>query len=420
MKPGFFDSDTQTNNPCLPVPADPVDNGNPSILNVSVNPRKNAGITHRLLNAVENTSDTVFITDREGRIEYVNPAFEVTTGYPANESLGRNPRMLKSGMHDKAYYNDLWSTILAGRVFRSSIVNRKKNGELIYVDQTITPMRDKEGRVTHFVAVVKDMTEYLRAQEQIIEMKLAAQVQQKLYPKASPQLSGFDIAGTVFSAEAMCGDYYDFIEMPDGLLAIAIGDVSGHGFGQALIMAQARAYLRTLTAVHASPDSILAIISRMLADDLEAHLFVTIFLAIIDPSARSLVYASAGHLPVYILDRDGALKTSLESTGTPLGIMPDGVYIPSPRFTLGEGDIIVFLTDGVTECCAHDDRFIEDEDILEVVRNHRFEPAQKIINAIHTKTMEFARGTPPCDDITIVICKVDASADTKDPPRAAG
>ena len=67
---------------------------------------------------------------------------------------------------------------------------------------------------------------------------IAAQVQQKLYPKSSPQLSGFDIAGTVFSAEVMCGDYYDFIEMPDGLLAIAIGDVSGHGFGQALIGVQ--------------------------------------------------------------------------------------------------------------------------------------------------------------------------------------
>ena len=147
---------------------------------------------------------------------------------------------------------------------------------------------------------------------------------------------------------------------------------------------------------------------------------MTMFLAVIDPSARSLIYASAGHLPVYILDRKGEVKSSMASTGTPLGITPGGAYVPSLRFTLEEGDIIVFLTDGVTECCAHDDRFMEDEEILETVRNHRFEPAQKIMDAIYAKTVEFARGTAPCDDITIVICKVDASTDTKAPSRTAG
>jgi sigma-B regulation protein RsbU (phosphoserine phosphatase) len=307
---------------------------------------------------------------------------------------------------DGAYYKDLWSTILDGRVFRKALINRKKNGELYEVDQTITPMRDQEGRITHFVAVVKDMTDYRKVQEQEIEMKLASLVQRKLYPKAAPRLSGFDIAGAVFPAEAMCGDYYDFIEMPGGPLAITIGDVSGHGFGPALIMAQTRAYLRALAQVYTIPGDIIDIINGMLSCDLEEHLFVTLFLAVIDPVSRSLVYASAGHLPGYILDASGEVKSVMASTGVPLGILSRNKYATSRHFALEDGDIVVLLTDGVSECAIQDDRYMEDSDILEVVRAHRHEPARNIVDYIHTKTSEFARGAPQCDDITMVVCKV--------------
>jgi PAS domain S-box-containing protein len=122
----------------------------------------------QLSSVVEQTADTVVITDREGRIEYANPAFEQLTGYTKEEALGKTPGILKSGLHDGQFYQKLWSTILAGDVFFSEITNRKKNGELYHEVKTISPLRDAQGRITHFVATGKNITEHKQA-EQLLE-----------------------------------------------------------------------------------------------------------------------------------------------------------------------------------------------------------------------------------------------------------
>jgi PAS domain S-box-containing protein len=112
----------------------------------------------RLSRVVEQTADSVIITDREGTIEYVNPAFEKHTGYSKEEALGKKPRIVRSGYHDAAYYKDMWNTILSGNVFRSLITNRKKNSELSYEEITVTPIKDEQGAITNFVATNKDVT----------------------------------------------------------------------------------------------------------------------------------------------------------------------------------------------------------------------------------------------------------------------
>lgn len=112
----------------------------------------------RLSRVVEQTADSVIITNREGIIEYVNPAFEKHTGYSKEEALGQKPRIVRSGYHDIDYYKDMWNTILSGNVFRSLITNRKKNSELSYEEITVTPIKDDQGTITNFVATNKDVT----------------------------------------------------------------------------------------------------------------------------------------------------------------------------------------------------------------------------------------------------------------------
>jgi PAS domain S-box-containing protein len=104
----------------------------------------------------------VVITNLEGHIEYVNPKFTALTGYTAEEALGNNPRILKSGAQDDAYYSELWSTISAGNVWRGQFQNRKKNGELYWEAATISPIRDLNGVITHFLAVKEDITESVK------------------------------------------------------------------------------------------------------------------------------------------------------------------------------------------------------------------------------------------------------------------
>lgn len=117
--------------------------------------------------AVEQTADNIVVTDKNGLIEYVNPAFETTTGYSREEVLGKTPALLKSGQHKPVFYQELWETILAGRTYRGIITNKKKNGELYYADQTITPLKNSAGEITHFVSVWKDITERMRYREEL-------------------------------------------------------------------------------------------------------------------------------------------------------------------------------------------------------------------------------------------------------------
>ena len=118
--------------------------------------------------AVEEAGHSIYITDRNGVIEYVNPAFEETTGYDVTEAVGRTPRLLKSGIHDAAFYRDLWETILNGDVWRSQITNRRKDGEEYHVRQTIAPIPDESGDIVRFVAVNDDVTEE-RERERLLE-----------------------------------------------------------------------------------------------------------------------------------------------------------------------------------------------------------------------------------------------------------
>ena len=111
--------------------------------------------------------DNVMITDSHGVIEYVNPAFEVTTGYSSQEAVGQTPRILRSGQHDKSYYQKLWDTILSGQVFRATTINKKKNGSIYYADQTISPVHDDDGKIIYFVSVWKDITERIVAEEKL-------------------------------------------------------------------------------------------------------------------------------------------------------------------------------------------------------------------------------------------------------------
>jgi diguanylate cyclase (GGDEF)-like protein/PAS domain S-box-containing protein len=121
----------------------------------------------KLSSAMEQTADSVVITDCHGVIEYVNHAFEVTTGYTVAEAVGHTPRLVKSGVHDNAFYHRLWTTILGGDVFRDVIINRHKNGNLYFEEKTITPLRDAGGGITHFISTGKDITERMQAQERL-------------------------------------------------------------------------------------------------------------------------------------------------------------------------------------------------------------------------------------------------------------
>lgn len=120
--------------------------------------------------AMESVANAVFITDCDGRIKWVNNAFTILSGYTEGEVSGKTPRLFKSGKHDSSFYRQVWQAILAGKVWRGEIVNRRKDGDLYTVNQTITPLLDAHGKVCHFVAIHEDISEKKEAEERILYM----------------------------------------------------------------------------------------------------------------------------------------------------------------------------------------------------------------------------------------------------------
>ncbi|HMK33496.1 MAG TPA: PAS domain S-box protein [Desulfomonilaceae bacterium] len=131
--------------------------------------RKAEEVRLRLEKAVEQAAETIEITDADGTILYVNPAFERTTGYSSQEAIGNNPRIVRSGVHDEAFYRNLWKTISSGGVWSGHFINEKKNGGLFEEEATISPIKDETGKIANYVAVKRDVTKEVSLQKQLLQ-----------------------------------------------------------------------------------------------------------------------------------------------------------------------------------------------------------------------------------------------------------
>ncbi len=239
-----------------------------------------------------------------------------------------------------------------------------------------------------------------------LTLRIAREVQQKLFPEAPPSCPGYDIGGASHPAELTGGDYFDYIPLPDGGIGLAVGDVCGHGVGPALLMAATRAYLRALALTNGRVGDILTLANRALAADVDEGRFVTLILARLDPAARALVYVNAGHPAGYVLGRDGSVRATLESTGLPLGILDDAEFPEAEAVALEPGDLVLLLTDGIIEAAGADRDQFGTERALDVVRAHRDEPAGRIVAALHQAVRDFVGKDELIDDVTSLVIRV--------------
>jgi two-component system cell cycle sensor histidine kinase/response regulator CckA len=167
-EPAVFDTFYPPTGKHLRIVASRIAPGRLCILFTDVTERKRAEEEReRLLSAIEQAGEAIVITDSEGAIQYVNPAFERVTGYTRKEANGKNPRILKSGKQDDLFYRNLWATISSGNTFQGRMVNKRKDRTLFTEDATITPVRDASGRIVSYVAVKHDITDQLRLTEQL-------------------------------------------------------------------------------------------------------------------------------------------------------------------------------------------------------------------------------------------------------------
>lgn len=140
----------------------------------------------KLSRAVNQAADAIFITDKNGCIEYVNPAFLALTGYQADEVLGRNPHLLRSGQHENAVYSALWNSVTAGLTYEGIIINRRKDGTLFHEHKVITPLSDVGGEITHFVSTGRDITARVQAERERTRLASILEVAPDLVSTMAP------------------------------------------------------------------------------------------------------------------------------------------------------------------------------------------------------------------------------------------
>jgi serine phosphatase RsbU (regulator of sigma subunit) len=268
-------------------------------------------------------------------------------------------------------------------------------------DELLALLTNIAGQISHFIQR-RRVEQDLHQRQQ--ELALAHRIQQRLLPKCEPGLEHFDIAAGCRLAQEVGGDFYDFLHLANGRLAIGIGDASGHGIGAAMLMAHSCACLRTAAQIEHDLEQILLLLNRRLIDDTGGNGFVTLLLASLNPLTRQISYSSAGHLPGYVLDAQGAVKQVLESTGFPLAILPESRFPAGPSLVLEPGELLFLLTDGIVEAFSAEATMFGIDRTLEIVRQHRHRPAREIIAALWSETDRFSDG-PRLDDMTAVIVK---------------
>lgn len=239
---------------------------------------------------------------------------------------------------------------------------------------------------------------------------LAGEIQHNMLPEKAPVIPGLDIAGQSLYCEETGGDYFDYLfggEKRQGHIAIAVGDVSGHGLQAALLMTTARAFLRQRYSLPGSLEKVISDVNRSLAEDvkLSSH-FMTLLFCEIDRPGLSASWVRAGHDPSLLYD--GAHDTFsdlMEEGGMPLGIMPNVEYQVSTA-ALSPGQVLCIGTDGIWEAQNRRKEFFGKERFKEIIRNSHDKPAREIVRDVLQAVDNFRGPLPGADDVTLAVVKI--------------
>ena len=363
---------------------------------------------HRSL--IENASDIIVVIDAKGLVSFISPACKNVLGKNEEDLIGKDWFELAEESCRKQLKNEFCQSLrreLDSFSFEGRFIN--VNGGARVLDATAQNLLNNEA-ISGVVLNVRDVTDRLQTQAAIRESeeenRVAREIQQHLFPKQAPILDGFDIAGASCPAAATGGDYFDYLQTPDGQLVFAIADVSGHGAGPAMLMAETRAYLRILTRNRPHLGEILIRANNMVGEDVGKDRFITMQLVKLDTDSKTIVHSSAGHTPGYIIGEKGEIKDKMKRTGIALGVTPDASYAVDGPLKLEKGDIILLQTDGLAETANAEGELFGAHRVVEELHKNRDLSAGEIVDSVFKKVTNFSDGAEQEDDYTMIVVKV--------------
>ncbi|MCG3155880.1 MAG: hypothetical protein DKINENOH_02488 [bacterium] len=256
-------------------------------------------------------------------------------------------------------------------------------------------------------AHIRRIKERVRLQK---ELEIAHRVQLGLLPKHQPRVQGFDIAGLCVPALEVGGDYFDFVELQDGNLGIAVGDVSGKGIPAAIYMTLTKGILQSHAGEESSPKQVLSKVNNLMYRTIERNWYVSMFYAVLDSRRKLLRFARAGHNPGIVFRSGESQASLLQTAGIGLGLDPGEVFtrtLVEGELQMTQGDTLVLYTDGFTEAMNSRHEEFGEARFLQLLQRHQHSSAAALVHEILGEVRDFAGDHPQHDDMTLVVLKAN-------------
>jgi serine phosphatase RsbU (regulator of sigma subunit) len=268
----------------------------------------------------------------------------------------------------------------------------------------LTSVASQAGVALESIRLGERIAERIKAERRIAqEMEYAKQVQARLFPQKLPSMKTLQYEGTCIQARQVGGDYYDFLELSPGRLALVLADIAGKGISGALLMANLQANLRSQYAVALEDlPRLLKSVNQLFYENSSDSSYATLFFADYDDSSRHLRYVNCGHLPPLLLRADGQLER-LTATTTVVGLFQKWECSVA-ELQLAAGDILALYTDGVTEAENAEGEQFGESRLAETMLAQRHLPIPSLLETIVAAVQKFSYGEQ-ADDITLVLAR---------------
>ena len=270
----------------------------------------------------------------------------------------------------------------------------KEDLSLLTVLANVAAIRIEHARLSEVEALERQMAR---------DLEQAAEIQRSFLPACAPKVAGADIAGYNAPCRTVGGDYYDFFTYPNGHVAMLLGDVSGKGMSASLMMMGLQERVQMLADEPQDMGAAMDRVNKITCRRCPSNRFITFFSCVMDPATGEVAYSSAGHNPPVIVRANGAVEY-LDGGGPVLGILSMASY-SEYRAKLESGDVLAIYSDGVTEATNGKEEEYGDERFAAVLRANRQKGAAEIVAAVTQGLTEFAAGSPPADDITLIVAR---------------
>lgn len=344
----------------------------------------------------------IVVTDLTGRIQIVNESFEKITGYLADEAIGKNPRILKSGKHPLEYYQGIWKSLEKIGQWQGEFINRRKNGEFYYQRTTIATIKDANGKPISYCAIFSDVTKIKEAERKLAsDLELARQLQKSVLSKPIKN-DRIHIDGVYLPSAELAGDMYAWYQIDDSKYGVILFDIMGHGVASSLVSMSISSLLRGIITNSMKPEKLFAELNEHMRllyrrNGMEHSYFFTAIYVLIDVKEKVIEYASAGHPPGFLISEDRQVQY-LDIGCPPVGLLPE-LTIESGVIPFSGRTQMFLYTDGLSDSIGVSTRE-NIEKLKELVVSLPDFDSTQLLETVLNKTASKNNGFD--DDVTMV------------------